>query len=454
MFVSMNKQPSSETKQYTQMETVEKIKNSCTEKLGSMNSVTESSDEELNDYYKENNGLRNYSTLELQESIEMINKPFPTQVVNDKKDIPLCAQQFSDLTDPLCIKIICLEKVKEWKNLDHDDLRVNQILCGLTNQLFEVSVKEDCVNEFAGFTRKVLFRIYGKDVTMLYNPSFELEVFKTMSEYHIGPSLINTFDGGRIEEWLEGGPLNVKDLHNPSVVACLANLIGKYHTMCQHKSLPAHWDRTPCFFRRVNGWIKTARNLEGLDIKDIDLKRYIKEVEKYSAFLKEYTKSDNPANDIVFCHNDLQENNVISTRNCLRLIDFEYSDFNYLSADIANLFVESTLDYEVRTYPFFAVDKSKYICYELRKLFASVYLSVYLNVSTLPSDEKLIKPFLEIVEVQVLSSNLLWGFWALIRAHQTKSYNEFDFILYAKERFIMYDEQKERLIKEKIIEDF
>lgn len=398
--------------------------------------------------------LENYSVVEFKDNIEMFKQPFPTQIVKEKKDIPLCAQQFSDLTDPLYIKGICLEKVKEWKSLQIDDLCVNQILCGLTNQLFEVRVVKDEKEKPTVYRKKVLFRIYGKDVTMLYNSAFELEVFKTMSKYQLGPSLINTFDGGRIEEWLEGDPLSVTDLNNPAVLACLANLLGKYHTLSRHKTLPKHWDRTPCFFRRMKMWIGGVLSTKDLNTKDIDLEKYVKEADKYMTFLKEYTKSDNPANDVVFCHNDLQENNVISTRNCLRLIDFEYSDFNYLSVDVANLFAEATLDYTVNKYPFFSVDKTKYVCYELRNLFASVYLSVYLNVSTLPSDEKMIKPFLEAVEVQSMGNHLLWGFWSLIRSFQTKSYNEFDFSLYAKERFTMYDEWKERLIKEKIIPDF
>lgn len=417
------------------------------------NMSTDGKGEHVDDY-SEDSDLENYSTVEFKDNIEMLKQPFPTQTVKEKKDIPLCAQHFSDVTDPLNIKCICLNKLNEWKHLDIDDLCVNQILCGLTNQLFEVRVVKQDTEKSKIYRKKVLFRIYGKDVTMLYSAAFELEVFKTMSKYQLGPSLINTFDGGRIEEWLEGDPLNVNDLNNPAVLACLANLLGKYHTLSRHKTLPNHWDRTPCFYRRIKMWIDGVLSLKGLQIKDINLDKYIKEADKYIVFLKEYTKTDNPANDVVFCHNDLQANNVISTRNCLRLIDFEYSDFNYLSADIANLFVESTLDYTASTYPFFYVDKTKYVCYELRKLFASVYLSVYLNISTLPSDEKMIKPFLEAVEVQAMSSHLLWGFWSLIRSFQTKSYNEFDFLLYAQERFTMYDEWKERLIKEKIISDF
>lgn len=419
-------------------------------------------EENNNKSYNESNGdfivydddLKNYTTVELNGSVAMLKNPFPIQTINEKNDIPLCAQAFSDVTDPLYIKNICLEKIRDWKDLNASNLCVNQILCGLTNQLFEVYLNKDTEETKNLHRKRVFFRIYGKDVSKLYNSNFELEVFKTMSKYNIAPLLLNTFEGGRIEEWLDGDPLSVDDLNNPAVVACLANLIGKYHTLCRKYSLPSTWDKTPCIYNRMQKWITEVKSYEDYGQLGIDVDRYISEANKYLLFLKKYTKFDNPANDVVFCHNDLQENNIIKTRNCLRLIDFEYSNYNYLSSDISNLFIEATIDYRVNTYPFFTIDKSKNICYELRSVFASIYLSVYLNESTLPSNEKLIKPFLDAIEVQSLGNHLLWGFWSIIRAYQMKCYNEFDFLLYAKERFKMYDDQKEYLIKNEIIEDF
>ncbi|EUD65871.1 choline kinase [Plasmodium inui San Antonio 1] len=398
--------------------------------------------------------LKMYSTIQLNQEIEISENPFPLQEVNKKNDIPLCAQEFSDLTDPLYIKKICLEKVPEWQHFTEDNLRVKQILSGLTNQLFEVGLKEQTANNYHSIRTRVLFRIYGKHVDELYNTISEFEVYKTMSKYKIAPQLLNTFNGGRIEEWLYGDPLRNDDLRNPTILTGIANVLGKFHTLSRKRHLPEHWDRTPRIFKMMEKWKNQLFKYKNIEKYKSDILKYIKESDKFINFMSEYSKSENLANTIVFCHNDLQENNIINTNKCLRLIDFEYSGFNFLATDIANFFIETSIDYSVSTYPFFAIDKKKYISYENRKLFITAYLSNYLDKSLDLPTPKLIDQILEAVEVQALGAHLLWGFWSIIRGYQTKSYNEFDFFLYAEERFKMYDDQKEYLISNNIIKDY
>ncbi|VWU49228.1 choline kinase [Hepatocystis sp. ex Piliocolobus tephrosceles] len=397
--------------------------------------------------------LKMFSTVELNDDIEIVKNPYPSQEIYKKNDIPLCAQHFSDLTDPLFIKHICLEKIIEWKHLVDDDLIVKQILSGLTNQLFEVEVKKEKIID-KSIRRHVLFRIYGKDVDELYNTHTEFEVYKTMSKYKIAPQLLNTFNGGRIEEWLYGDPIRYDDLKKKKVLSSIATMVGKFHTLNRKHPLPEHWDKNPCVFKMINMWKKQLLKYKNINHFKDDVFYYIKESDKYINFLKEYTKTNNIANQIVFCHNDLQENNIMNTNHCLRLIDFEYSGYNYLAADIANFFIETSIDYSYNLYPFFKIDKNQYISYENRKMFIKQYLENYLDKSYTMPDEKVIDEILNIIEVQALGLHLLWGFWSIIRGYQTKSYNEFDFFLYAKERLNMYDKQKEYLISNKIIYDY
>lgn len=401
-----------------------------------------------------NDDLEMFTTIQLNQEIDIRKNPFPLHMINQKNDIPLCAQEFSKLTDPLYIKKICLEKVHDWSRCNEDDVCVNQILSGLTNQLFEVSIKEDTAIEYRITRRHVLFRIYGKDVDALYNPLSEFEVYKTMSKYRIAPLLLNTFDGGRIEEWLYGDPLSIDDLKNKSILVGIANVLGKFHTLSRKRHLPEHWDKTPCVFKMMDRWRLAVSNYKNLDKVTLDINKYIQESHKFLKFIKIYTQIENIANDIVFCHNDLQENNIMNTNKCLRLIDFEYSGYNFLSADIANFFIETTIDYSHNAYPFFIINKKNYISYESRILFVTTYLSKYLDDSTAASDQDIIDQFLEAIEVQALGLHLIWAFWSIIRGYQTKSYNEFDFFLYAKERLKMYDEQKQYLMSKNIIKDY
>ena len=63
---------------------------------------------------------------------------------------------------------------------------------------------------------------------------------------------------------------------------------------------------------------------------------------------------------MVFCHNDLQEGNVLrhsdvkGGRQRLTLIDFEYCSYNYRGFDLANHFCEWLYDYSPAQPPFFA----------------------------------------------------------------------------------------------------
>ncbi|SBS87851.1 choline kinase, putative [Plasmodium ovale] len=398
--------------------------------------------------------LKMFSTIQLNQEIEISTNPFPLQEINKKNDIPLCAQEFSDLTDPLYIKRLCLEKVQEWNNFTERDIRVKQILSGLTNQLFEVALKEETIKRNNVARKRVLFRLYGKDVHELYNTISEFEVYSTMSKYKIAPQLLSTFTGGRIEEWLYGDPLRIDDLKNPTILVGIANVLGKFHTLGRKRHLPDHWDKTPCIYKMMERWKKQLSKYKNVNKFKGDIHKYIKESDKFIKFMNTYTQSDNIANHVVFCHNDLQENNIINTNKCLRLIDFEYSGYNFLSADIANFFIETSIDYSSSTYPFFHIDKEKYISYENRKLFINEYLSIYLDKSPISPDKKIIDQILEAIEVQALGAHLLWAFWSIIRAYQTKSYNEFDFFLYAEERFKMYDNQKEYLLSNNIIKDY
>lgn len=68
---------------------------------------------------------------------------------------------------------------------------------------------------------------------------------------------------------------------------------------------------------------------------------------------------------VVFCHNDLQEGNILlkeSEPGCrsLCLIDYEYCSYNYRGFDIANHFIEWIYDYTNPVYPYYSVNKEQF----------------------------------------------------------------------------------------------
>jgi choline/ethanolamine kinase len=73
----------------------------------------------------------------------------------------------------------------------------------------------------------------------------------------------------------------------------------------------------------------------------------------------------------MFCHNDMQEGNILlccgdmTDEEALQdphlvLIDFEYCSYNYRGFDLANHFLEWMYDYTNSTYPYFTVNKNNF----------------------------------------------------------------------------------------------
>ena len=61
----------------------------------------------------------------------------------------------------------------------------------------------------------------------------------------------------------------------------------------------------------------------------------------------------------------------------LRVIDYEYSNFNFQFFDLGNLFYECSIDYLYPNPPYFEYLSCNYPTETTRRLFASVYLSEY-----------------------------------------------------------------------------
>lgn len=63
----------------------------------------------------------------------------------------------------------------------------------------------------------------------------------------------------------------------------------------------------------------------------------------------------------------------VSTEPELMIIDFEYCAYNYRGFDLANHFIEWTLDYTNKEYPYFYHKKEQYPTAEQKVYFTSTY---------------------------------------------------------------------------------
>jgi thiamine kinase-like enzyme len=147
-------------------------------------------------------------------------------------------------------------------------------------------------------------------------------------------------------------------------------------------------------------------------------------------------------------HGDVQENNILQTAYGLRFIDFEYSGMCYQAFDIGNYFVECTIDYLHKQYPYYCVDPTKYPSEMEQRLFCAIYLSEYLECKV-PIDDEQVDTLLRTVEKFTLASHLIWTLWSIVRCPGGGTFCEFDFLHYAEARWDMYKKAKSDLMKKR-----
>jgi choline kinase len=359
---------------------------------------------------------------------------------------------FSTLSAFHSIASTCKEVVPGWKEAIGDrDLsqavEIKQMVEGLSNQLFRVSLRG---GSKASSFRTVLYRIYGEHVSSFYNPDHELRVFKTLSAIGIGPKMVANGPGWRIEEFHEdSAPLLVRSLQNPSTFAQIASILGRLHKVNKHVKFPTsefpHASKSIAF-ERLDSWVREGlaaldRLPSGAAIRErLRIDEILPLVGKMKEVLTEAAENPNVAgNEIVFCHNDAQENNILITPYGLRMIDFEYADFNFQFSDIGNMFNEFTMDYLWPEAPYFKGTPSDYPALQARRMFVSIYLSEYLERPVMDHPDEgghMIDQLLEGAEIGSQLSHILWGFWSLVRAQQqAEGGTSFDFVSYAQFRF-------------------
>jgi len=378
------------------------------------------------------------------------------QAVRPLEAAPDKVKNFSDVSRPEMIRSLCHSHVPGWKAFPEEELAIDQICEGLSNQLFKVHLDK----ESTGLIPCVLFRVYGKDVATLYDGEQELNIFKTLSKYQIAPKMYANGDGWRIEEWHFAVPLKTKYMRNPSILTQVASQLARLHKLSSRSDFPREiLEMVPASTDRLQRWVdgcetaaaklhqsntcpETARRLATMNFEDIVAERDW--LRKF--VLEDDQKIRGSGLDVVFSHNDAQENNILQTHYGLRFIDFEYSSMDYQAYDIANYFCECTIDYTADKYPFYSQSLSDFPSEWEQRLFCAIYLSEYLE-SKVTLEDSSVTLLLQRVNRFTLMSHYLWTVWSVIRAPQACTFNEFDFLNYAQARWDTYMRTKRTLLE-------
>ncbi|KAH8303982.1 hypothetical protein KR044_010624, partial [Drosophila immigrans] len=163
--------------------------------------------------------------------------------------------------------------------------------------------------------REVLLRIYGQTHGdyALESMITESVVFTLLSERNFGPKLHGIFPGGRIEQYIPARSLTTMEMGDARISMKIAKKMGEIHSLNIPMSKEPDWIWN-CMTRWlasvdsiVKGKIESKPNSSVLQ-KQRDLLRTIDYVEEM-AWLRSVI--DAGGYPVVFCHNDLQEGNIL-----------------------------------------------------------------------------------------------------------------------------------------------
>uniref|UniRef100_A0A671MFG7 ethanolamine kinase n=1 Tax=Sinocyclocheilus anshuiensis TaxID=1608454 RepID=A0A671MFG7_9TELE len=324
-----------------------------------------------------------------------------------------------------------------WKSIDEDDFQISIIRGGLSNKLFLCALPEKQPS-IGDEPQNVLLRLYGEILQMSCNKGdsrqsnkenhfqgadamvLESVMFAILAERELGPKLYGIFPQGRLEQFVPSRKLSTDELSVPGIFAEIAEKITRFHGM-----------RMP--FNKEPKW------LFGTMEKCVII--------KYLCLL------ESTPSPVVFCHNDLQEGNILllssrenTDRQRLMLIDFEYSSYNYRGFDIGNFFCEWAYDYTFDKFPFFITNTKNYPNKAQQMHFFQTYLlESHAGFENLSEEDQLKLKEDMLVEVNrfALASHFFWGLWSVIQAKISTI--EFGYMEYAMARFDAYFELKKKL---------
>lgn len=209
--------------------------------------------------------------------------------------------------------------------------------------------------------RKVLLRLYGGK--LLETNSFlrsgggydrEVLVFYTMSEKGIAAKLLGVFDGGRLEEYVNGHTLTCEECRDPELMAAFARILAKVHvTRLPFSKKPI--EMIPIIEDLINKhWGKYMEGMkerplsDGPEMKAIADMVHNFDVHAYIQWLKE-TFPKIPKK-MVLRHGDMNTGNVMIRDEVsdmdkkIVLLDYEFTCYSYRGIDIGNHFTSRAID--------------------------------------------------------------------------------------------------------------
>ncbi|XP_028725038.1 choline/ethanolamine kinase isoform X3 [Peromyscus leucopus] len=336
-----------------------------------------------------------------------------------------------------------------WRRAQPEELSVCPVSGGLSNLLFRCSLPNH-LPSVGEEPREVLLRLYGAILQGVDSLVLESVMFAILAERSLGPQLYGVFPEGRLEQYLPSRPLKTRELRDPVLSGAIATKMARFHGMEMPFTKEPHW-----LFGTMERYLKQIQDLPSTGLPQMNLLEMYNLKDEMGNLRKLLEATPSP---VVFCHNDIQEGNILllsepENGDSLMLVDFEYSSYNYRGFDIGNHFCEWVYDYTHEEWPFYKARPTDYPtrgqqfltlvrCSQLH--FIRHYLAEVQKGQILSEEQKkLEEDLLTEANRYALASHFFWGLWSILQA--SMSTIEFGYLEYAQSRFQFYFQQKGQL---------
>lgn len=337
-----------------------------------------------------------------------------------------------------------------WLKLSMDEFNFETVTGGLSNHLYMCALPNTKITEFdnTDVPSKVLVRIYGQIIHE--DPEtvvIDSVVFSTLAEKGLGPKLYGVFTGGRVEQYVNSRHLYTAELALPDISAECAKIMASFHKLNMPLVKKPKW-----LFETMTRYLDEVLNNVSFDSEQTENTAKLEKLLSLG-LAKEETELKSllmqVRSPVVFCHNDMQEENILYIENSdrpngwkLKPIDFEYSSYNFRAYDIANHFVEWCYDYSNTEPPYYLADISKYPTKKQQYHFFRNYL-LEMGDDSINTEKELDNLYREVAAF-TLASHFFWGLWSIVQAHVATI--NFSYLDYALVRFEHYFKQKKNAL--------
>lgn len=275
--------------------------------------------------------------------------------------------------------------LSSWRDVKTEEDAVIFKLSGLSNISCMVKAKSKSISP-----RYVIFKVF---VNPLCDRELESTVFEWLSDQGLAPVCYFQDDNYRIEQSYDARPITIFEMRNPLMLEAVVDKIFKLNNNphLKEKLSAIKGDNAPTQIEIVrNEWLpKLAQKWQRLhDLTTVEEYKRVLELVKgqflYEGFLDYFDaiKSglvDNRDN-LVVCHNDLQEWNILSMRHNateLTIIDYEYVNFGPKEYDVAACFGELMKDNAFPFYPFSKLYLKNCLSKSEFEHYSQLYLSMF-----------------------------------------------------------------------------